>query len=100
MYGTFGGNGNIPEENKGCYYEEKDNNYSLNLALIPKQKGVYVISLGNSTGVIQRGQSCVKADIEIVNANINNHLYFYQNFFPGSSISDYTRTHIYCLKAY
>jgi hypothetical protein len=100
LHGMPGGNDNIPEENKGFYFEEKDNNYLLNLAFIPKQKGIYAISLGNSMGTIQRKQSCFKANIEIDNANTNNHLYFYQNFFPGSPISDYTRTHIYCFKVY
>ena len=100
LHGMPSGNDNIPEENKGFYFEEKDNNYLLNLAFVPKQKGIYAISLGNSLGTIQRGQSCVKADIEIANANINNHLYFYQNWRPGYVISNYEKTHMYCLKVY
>ena len=100
LNGMTSGNDNIPEENKGFYFEEKYNNYLLNIAFIPKQKGIYAISLGNSMGITQRNGSCEKANIEIDNANSNSHIYYYQNFFPGVPINDYTRTHIYCLKVY
>lgn len=100
IFGREIGNDNIPAENKGFYFEEINSNYTLKLGFVAKQKGIYVISVGNSLGVVQNNQGCSKADVEINNNNNNNHLYFYQNFFPGSTISDYTRTHVYCFKVY
>lgn len=92
------GNDNIPAENKGFYFEEANNNYTLKLGFIAKQKGIYGISLANSIGIVKRKNSCEKANITILNGNNNNHLYFYQNWRPGYLISEYERTHIYYIK--
>lgn len=94
------GNDNIPSETKGFYFKEKDNNYLLNIGFIAKRKGVYVISLGNSIGIVQRKGGCEKASIEIDNNNADNHLYYYENFFHGQPVSDYTKKHLYCFKVY
>lgn len=98
IYGNEIGNDNIPSQNKGYYYQEIDTNYLLKLGFIAKQKGVYGISLGNSIGVIQRKGSCEKATIEIDNSNTDTHLYYYENFFPGEPVSNYTKTHVYFFK--
>ncbi|HEY2721434.1 MAG TPA: hypothetical protein VGI82_06905 [Chitinophagaceae bacterium] len=98
--GKTTGNDNLPSENKGLLLEENSSNYELNIGLIAKQKGTYLVSLGNSGGIIKKNHGCEKADIEIDNSNVNNHLYFYENFFSGLPLSDYTKTHIYCFKVY
>jgi hypothetical protein len=92
------GNDNIPTQNKSFYFEEINSYYVLKLGFIAKQKGIYAISLGNSIGIVQKKGTCEKAGIEIDNNNLNNHLYYYQNFRPGYQISDYEKTHIYCFK--
>ncbi len=94
------GNDYIPSENKNFYFEEKNNIYLLGLAFIPKQKGIYCIALSNAISIVQRKGGCEKANIEIDNANINRHLYFYQAFFPGLPLDEYTKTHAYCFKVY
>ena len=94
------GNDYIPSENKNFYFEEKNNIYLLSLGVIPKKKGIYCISVSNSIGIIQRKSGCEKADIEINNANVNRHLYFYQNFFHGLPPDEYSKTHAYCFKVY
>lgn len=98
--GSETGNDNIPSENKGFYYQELNNEYLLKLNFIALRKGVYLISVGNSMGIIKGNKGCVKANFEIDNGNTNNHLYFYQNFFQGTPVSDYTRRHIYRFKVY
>jgi hypothetical protein len=100
VYGNEVGNDNIPTENRGFFYEEISGNYILKLGFIANQKGVFTISLGNSISTVKRKGGCEKADIEIDNANTNNHLYYYQNFRPGYQISDYERKHMYCFKVY
>lgn len=94
------GNDNIPSQNKNFYFEEKNNSYLLKLALIPKKKGTYCISLSNSLGVVHRKKGCEKAGIEIDNSNTNKHLYLYQTFFHGLPLDEYTKTHVYCFKVY
>lgn len=98
IYGNEVGNDNIPSENKGYYYEEVDTGYLLKLGFIAKEKGVYGISLGNSIGIVQKKGGCEKATIEIDNSNLNTHLYYYENFFPGDTTSIYTKTHVYFFK--
>jgi hypothetical protein len=98
--GEATGNDNIPSENKGFYYKEINSEYILKIKFVALQKGVYSISLGNSIGVINGKSGCIKADFEIENSNNNNHLYFYQNWRPGYTVSDYERTHMYCFKVY
>ena len=98
IYGNEIGNDNIPNENKGFFYEEINGNYILKLGFIAKKKGVYGISLGNSIGIVERKGGCEKATIEIDNTNSNTHLYYYENFFPGDTTSVYTKTHVYFFK--
>jgi hypothetical protein len=94
------GNDSIPAENKGFHYQELNGNYILKLGFIPKQKGIFGISLGNSIGTVQRKGGCEKANIEIDNENGNTHLYYYQNFFPNEPVSQYTISHAYFFKVY
>ena len=98
--GNEAGNDNIPTENKGYYFEEINGNYLLSIGFVPTVKGIYSISVGNSLGIVQRKGGCEKASMEIINANLNNHLYYYQNFRPGYEISSYEKTHMYCFKVY
>lgn len=100
IYGNEVSNDNIPSENKGFIYEEINGSYMLKLGFIGSKKGIYSISLGNSIGIVQRKRGCEKASIEIENANVNKHLYYYQDFRPGYQISEYERTHMYCFKVY
>ena len=100
IYGNETGNDNIPTENKGFYYQEINGNYIFKLGFIAKKKGVYGISLGNDFGIVQRKGGCEKATIEIDNANTNTHLYYYENFFPGDPVSQYTIRHAYFFKVY
>lgn len=90
----------IPSENKNFYFEEKDNTYLLTIGFIPKKKGIYCISLSNSVAIVHRKRGCEKAGIEIANSNTNKHLYFYQSFFHGLPLDEYTKTHVYCFKVY
>lgn len=92
------GNDNIPSENKGFYFLEANNQYVFKLGFIAKQKGRYLVSLGNSMGIIKKRGGCEKANILITNANSNNHLYIYENWLNSNAISEYEKTHLYCFK--
>ena len=100
LEGNAPGNDNIPTENKGVFFTERNGNYRLKISLIAKQKGIYAISLGDAIGIVEKRNSCEKANISIKNVNLNKNLYYYQNFFNGLPINDYSKTHVYCFKVY
>jgi len=97
--GTAVGNDNLPDENKGVNFEERNDSFLLRLAFIPKGKGIYGISLSDGAAV-RRNHGCELASFEVINSNQNNHLYYYQNLYPNQEISDYERTHVYWFKVY
>ena len=98
--GSLTGNDNIPNQNKGFSYKEINDQYTLSVGIVAKQKGIYGISLGDDISVTRKNKGCEKAFIQIINVNSNNHLYYYQNFRLGYQISEYERSHIYCFKVY
>lgn len=98
LNGTAIGNDYIPEQNKQLLFQESNNNYVLKLGFIAKQKGVYLVALGNSMGIIKKKGGCEKANILLTNANTDNHLFFYENWLHSNLISEYEKTHIYCFK--
>lgn len=98
LNGTAIGNDYIPEQNKQLLFQESNNNYVLKLGFIAKQKGVYLVALGNSMGIIKKKGGCEKANILLTNANTDNHLFFYENWLHSNLISKYEKTHIYCFK--
>lgn len=98
LTGKPSGNDNIPSQNKGCYFTESNNNYELKIRFVAKQKGIYLVSLGNAMGILKKKGGCEKANFLITNANSNNHLYFYANWLHSNAISKYEKTHLYCFK--
>ena len=98
LKGSAVGNDYIPSENKEFVFGESNNNYDLKIGFVAKQKGLFLMSLGNSLGIIKKRGGCEKANILITNANINNHLFFYENWLHSNLISKYEKTHIYCFK--
>lgn len=76
LNGTAIGNDYIPEQNKQLLFQESNNNYVLKLGFIAKQKGVYLVALGNSMGIIKKKGGCEKANILLTNANTDNHLFW------------------------
>lgn len=81
-------------------FVERENQYKLKLAVIPKQIGIYSIGLSNSVNVYRRADKCTKANFEIEFKDTNQHLYLLQSNRPGYTISDYERRHLYCFKVY
>src|SRR5438874_6663466 len=74
--GKATGNDNIPSENRGFYYQELNSDYVLKLRFIALKKGTYSMSVGNSLGVINAKNGCIKGNFEIENSNMNNHLFY------------------------
>jgi hypothetical protein len=98
--GSETGNDNIPVANKGVYYQELNSEFVIKIKFIALKKGIYTISIADSKAVTDGKNGCIKADFEIKNNNVDNHIYYYQNWRPGYQISEYEQTHIYCFKVY
>jgi len=96
--GTFINDNFVPERNKDYRFLEEADKYAFKLAIIPKQRGTYSISIGDASGVYTPNKKCVKASFKYSFQNTNQHLYLYQQNRPGYQISDYERTHMYCFK--
>ena len=97
--GSEVGNDNIPDENKGVNFQQMNNQYFLKVAFVPKEKGIFGISLSDAVAM-RRHNGCELAYVTITNDNTNKHLYYYQNIRPDYEISSYEKTHLYCFKVY
>jgi len=74
--------------------------YILKIAVVPKNIGIFGLSISNAANVFQQGNTCEKASFEFIFGNTSQHLYFYQQNRPGYQISAYETKHLYCFKVY
>lgn len=79
---------------------EQNKFYNLHIAVIPKEKGIYLMAISNAVNVYRNSDKCTKANYEINFGNTKQHLFFYQNNRPGYIITNYEQTHSYCFKVY
>lgn len=74
--------------------------YNLLIAIVPKERGIYLMAISNAVNVYRKSDKCTKANYEINFENTNQHLFFYQNNRPGYNINGYEKMHSYCFKVY
>lgn len=79
---------------------EQNDFYNLLIAIVPKEKGIYLMAISNAVNVYRKSDKCTKANYEINFGNTKQHLFFYQNNRPGYIISNYEQAHSYCFKVY
>jgi len=96
--GREAGGDHNPAENKSYYFDEVNLKYTMKVGFVAQQQGVYVFSVGNSLGIVKQGLGCEKASIEILNANIDKHHYYYQLWKPDIVVLGYESAHAYCFK--
>ena len=88
-----------PQGTKQLKFSETNTDYELKAIVITKKKGVYIFSIGDNPSVfIENRGKCGKASIEILNDNINKHLYLFEDAL--GQLSDFDRKHSYCVKVY
>lgn len=77
---------------------EKQGIYLFKVGIVPHQKGIYGIAISNAANVYRKNDKCTKASFAITFKDTDQHLYLYQQNRPDYTISEYEKTHLYCVK--
>lgn len=82
-------------------YQEVNNYYKLKIGIIPKERGIYYLGVGNG---LSKGRNksnrCEKAGFNITLINTNQHLNYFSNWNPNGILSTYEKPRAYFLKVY
>ncbi len=82
-------------------YEEINGNYFLKVGLIPKQRGIYILGLGDGlSNGRKKSRSCEKASFNVSINNTTQHFYFLTNWKPDIVLNDFGKKHGYAFKVY
>lgn len=84
-----------PNRNVDYSCFESNDLYQFQLAVVPKQKGLFVISPGDESGVYRNSAKCPKVGFQMKFKETNQHTQIYTDFWPFPP-SQYELTHIYC----
>lgn len=80
-------------------YQESNSSYELKVGLIAKAKGVYVLGIGNGLSVGRKNsKNCEKAAFNISISNTSQHVYYYQIWRPGYTLTSSDLKRLYCFK--
>lgn len=86
-----------PQGVKQLSFEEKTNSYLLQVGLIAKKAGNYILTMPDNPSVFRKGRGkCGMASFKILNSNNNKHLYLFENMWRA--LSNYDKNHSYCLR--
>jgi len=89
-----------PEELREFLFEEKNGMYLFKVGIIPKKKGLFMISPSDASNVYQKSNNCRKSNFRLTFKETDKHLYLYERNRPGYTPSEYERAHAYCFKVY
>lgn len=81
-------------------FVEENGSYNFKLGIVPKEKGLFMISVGNSTNVYTAKNKCDKANFSLTFKDTNQHLYLYEQSRPGYVLTSSDRGHLYVFKVY
>ena len=82
---------------KQLSWEETDSTYSLKVGLIALRPGLYILTLPDAPGIYRKGHiKCGIGNFEILNSNVNKHLYLFED--RWGQLSNYDSSHSYCIK--
>ena len=84
---------------KQLNFKETDSTYRLKVGLVALKKGLYIFEVPDALGVYRNGHvKCGRGNFEILNSNVNKHLYLFENMW--GQLSKYDSSHSYCIKVY
>ncbi|MEJ7693186.1 hypothetical protein [Daejeonella sp.] len=88
-----------PDAVQQLTYQENNNTYELKVALIAKVKGTYALGIGNGLSVERNNsKNCEKAAFDISISNTSQHVYYYQTWRPGYTLTASDLKRLYCFK--
>ncbi len=84
-----------PTKVKQLSFNEINGMYKIKIGIIAQKKGAYILFVGNAANIYRTSSpKCGKASIEILNNNVNQHLFLYEDLY--GSLSDFDKQHAYC----
>lgn len=89
-----------PDQVREFLFKEETGIYLFRVGIVPKKKGLFMISPSNAANVYTSKNKCDKANFILTFKNTNQHLYLYEQSRPGYKPSEYERTHGYFFKVY
>ncbi|MEO5907689.1 MAG: hypothetical protein ABIR50_03730 [Ginsengibacter sp.] len=89
-----------PLSQKDFLFAEENGYYKFNLAIIPKDTGKYVLTIGNAANVFRRNDPCSKAGFSINFEATDQHFYLLNLWRPDLILDDQGKTKVYYFKVY
>jgi len=71
---------------KEYLFEEIDQTYQFNLAIVPQKVGVYKLFVSNAANVFRKNDKCTKAGFDINFKNTDQHLYYNKIITPNMTL--------------
>lgn len=81
-------------------FYEANGYYSFDLAIVPKDTGRYVITIGDAANVYRTNDKCTKASFVINFENTNQHFYLLNLWRPDLILDDQGKKKVYYFKVY
>ncbi len=88
-----------PSNLKQTFHDEYQGEYIIECLIIAQKKGIYLFGLSDGISVRKSSTICKDgASIQFTNSNVNNHIYFEEQFYGTTNIPESDRTHGYAFK--
>lgn len=85
---------------KEFLFAEENGFYKFNLAIIPKDTGRYVLTIGDAANVFRKNDKCTKASFTINFESTNQHFYLLHLWRPDLILDDQGKAKVYYFKVY
>ncbi len=89
-----------PLSQKEVLFAEESGLYKFNLAIVAKDTGRYVLTIGNAANVSRKNDQCTKAGFTINFEATDQHFYFLYFWRPDLVLDDQGKTKVYYFKVY
>ncbi len=88
-----------PETVQQLKYQEVGDHYEVKIAIIPKEKGVFALGIGDGVGFV-KGKKCQKAAFNISLYGTAHHEYLHKQWRPDFELTDRALSKLYAFKVY
>ena len=88
----------LPDRLKEYKFLETSDKYSIKIGFVPKDTGVFSITIADPANVYTQSDQCNKSSFRTSFSNTSQHIYFLQNNRPGYTITESELRHHYCFK--
>lgn len=103
IFGSVFNSLNIPDPAgvQQLRYQQSGNTYKLKIGLIPLQKGIFALGIGNGlSNNRDNSRACEKAGFNFSISGTNQHIYYFQKWRPNFVLSAVGISKLYCFKVY